>query len=87
LSDDPSGAPGGFGPRVEDHGVICELVLFGPQVGGLLSGAFGPSSKSSVKSSNGTCGSPPSGRLSKVVLSCPVSGLALTLPINRAEIP
>ncbi len=35
----------GDAAALPDHGVICELVLFGPQVGGLVNGACGPPSK------------------------------------------
>ncbi len=58
------------------------VVLFGPQVGGLLSTARAPPLKLRSKEVNGTCG------VSEiVVVSCPVCGSARTLPISRTEIP
>ena len=52
------------------------VVVFGPQVGGLVSAACGPSSKSSRNELNGTCGRPSgASSSSKVVVSCPVSGI------------
>ncbi len=80
--DGPPSSPGGTEPSAVDHGVICDVVAFGPQVGGLVSGARGPSLKSRVKELNGTCGFS-----AKVVVSCPVCGSALTLPTKRTEMP
>jgi hypothetical protein len=86
----PSSVPAGAIPCAEDQGVICDAVVFGPQVGGLVSGACAPPSNLTRKLLNGTCGRPgigmlPSGASSKVVVSCPVCGSALTLPRSRAE--
>ena len=72
----------GVAGGLPDHGTSCVVVWLGPQIGGLLSGARGPSSKSIRKELNGTWG-----LSAKVVVSWPVSGSALTLPIRRAEIP
>ena len=74
------------------HGVSEVVVVCGPQVGGLVSGALGPPSKWSLNEVKGTCGrpgsaAPPSFASSKTVVSWPVCGSALTLPISRAEIP
>ena len=56
------------------------VVLFGPQVGGLVSVAFGRRRSGAGRSLNGTCGVS-----ANVVVSCPVCGLALTLPIRRTR--
>src|SRR5436309_12007319 len=45
-------------PNSADQGVISLVVLFGPQVGGLLSAAFWPPSILILKLVNGTCGRP-----------------------------
>src|SRR6476659_361876 len=84
LSVNPADGVAGAFP---DHGVITEVVAFGPQLPGLVSTAVGPSSKSRLKELNGTCGRPSNCVSSKVVVSCPVCGSALTLPIRRAEMP
>ena len=65
-----------------DHGTSRVVVSCGPHTDGLLNGARGPSSKSTRKELNGTCGF-----CAKVVVSCPFCGLALTLPTSRTEIP
>ena len=57
----------GVAGGLPDQGVICALVVFGPQVGGLLRTARAPPSKLSVKELNGTCGVS-----AKVVVSWPV---------------
>ncbi len=62
-----------------DQGVIWLVVWFGPQVGGLVSGALAPPLNWRRKELKGTCGFS-----AKVVVSCPVCGSALTLPIRRA---
>ena len=75
--------PSSWGPLsgVPDQAVIAWVAAFGPQVGGLVSRPL-PSSKSSFTEVKGTCG------LSlKTVVSWPVSGSALTLPISRTSTP
>src|SRR6188474_1668261 len=75
--DGPPVCPGETEPTAVDHGVICAVAVCGPQIGGLVSGARGPPSNLRRKESNGTCGFS-----AKVVLSWPVCGSALTLPIS-----
>src|SRR4051794_5457237 len=45
-------------PNSADHGVMSLMVLFGPQVGGLLSAAFCPPEMLILKLVKGTCGRP-----------------------------
>ncbi len=59
-----------------------EVVAFGPQVGGLVSGASVAAFELQRKELKATCG-----LSGKVAVSCPVWALALTLPINRTESP
>src|SRR5260221_3224335 len=72
----------GIAGRFPDQGVITVTVSLGPQVGGLLRTARGPPLRVNLNEVNGTCGVS-----AKVVVSWPVIGLALTLPISRTEIP
>ncbi len=75
--------PPSWGPPsgVPDHAVIAWVAAFGPQVGGLVSRPLA-SSKSSFTDVNGSCGFS-----LKTVVSCPVAGSALTLPISRTSTP
>ena len=56
--------------------------MFGPQIGGLVSGAVSPPSKLRVKSLKVTCGASLTTAVSR-----PVVALAWTLPSSRTEIP
>src|SRR6476620_4346087 len=51
-------APAGVAGAFPDHGVNTLPVVFGPQVGGLLRGAFWPPSMLIRKVAKGTCGRP-----------------------------
>ena len=85
-------SPLGVAAGLPVQGVSEVVVVCGPQVCGLVSGARGPSLKSSLNEVKGTCGRPgsaarPSFASSNTVVSRPVWGSAFTLPISRAEIP
>src|SRR6185369_9566475 len=72
----------GVAGAVLDQGVITAVPLFGPQVGGLLRTAGAPPLKVRSKEVKGTWGVS-----AIVVVSCPVTGLAWTLPTSRTAIP
>ena len=75
-------SPDGVAAGLPDQGVIVETILWGPQIAGLVSVARGPPSSFSTKELNGTWGSS-----WKRVVSCPVTGLALTRPTSLTERP
>ena len=64
------------------HGFRSVVVVKSPQVCGVASAARGPPRKSSVKSSNGSCG-----LSSKVAVSWPVCGSACTWPGSFTTTP
>ena len=64
------------------YGVSCDIVVYVPHACGLLRTAFGPPRKRSLNSLNGS-----SGRESKVAVSWPVSGSALTCPFSLTSSP
>ena len=64
------------------QGVRVALSALVPHVAGLFSTAFGPPAKLSANAVNGTCG-----RLSKIVVIWPVSGLSLTSPASLTCTP
>ena len=72
----------GVAGAVPEYGVIRAALVFGPQVGGLLSTERWPPMKSSLKLVKGTCG------ISViVVVSWPVTGSAATWPSSRTSTP
>ena len=90
------GVAGGFPENWADHGVSWLLSVCGPQVGGLLRAALGPTSRSIRKLVKGACGrpwgsSPRSGSTfagsSKTAVTWPVLGWAITLPTSRTDTP
>ncbi len=72
----------GVATRSRAQAVIRVVVVFGPQVGGLVSVPLAPSNWS-LKELNGTCGRPPWAGSSKLAVSRPVSGSATTSPSRR----
>src|SRR5205807_328876 len=64
------------------HGVRSALSVLVPQVAGFASTARGPPWKLSAKELNGTCG-----RLSNVVVICPLAGLSATSPASATFTP
>jgi hypothetical protein len=72
----------GVAGGLPDHGVITARLWFGLQVGGLLSTARAPPSSFTTKFSTWDWGVS-----AMVVVSWPVCGLALTLPIRRTSMP
>ncbi len=72
----------GLSGLAADHGVSCVCTEWVPQVDGFTNGARGPSNRCTFKRSNGICG-----LLSKVAVSCPVSGSGSTCPESLMTMP
>src|SRR5437660_11164126 len=73
----PDGSAANGSPGVLLQGMSLEVVVAGPQVVGLASGAPGPPSVWMVSFSNG-CG----GLLSKMLVSCPVCWFTCVRPAS-----
>src|SRR5262249_30986911 len=82
TAKDEDGVASGVSPGPADHGVKSLLVVAGPHVRGLASGALGPFWTVSFRSLNGSCG------LSrKLVVSWPVLGSTDTVPASLTVTP
>src|SRR3954447_11186909 len=72
----------GVASALPEYGVILLVVAAVPQASGFASVAAGPPFSLSLNSVNGTCGVS-----AKVVLSWPVAGSGVTVPLSRTDKP